>query len=269
MKCYSYSYALRKILSLYGMSEFEDYTLQTVGGTPLRYAALTSGSLPNGSAAFAAILTYPFTAMGQELTNNPLNILARISDFISPYASRELAIPSSTLNSTTKLPLVTTFYKSFYEANVFLQNASNKPCVISSLMTNLNISMTTAENEYLAATNNLTGETMPELDNFSVSPQGILNIIDLRSQFGGFPNISADFDFVDALAPGPNNLIDYSVQSAVLQMVETNASNITCPSATSAVSSTATGTSTTSGGTRKTSVGLVMLGAGIFVSCLF
>lgn len=268
-----YSYILQKILSLYGLTVANgDFTLQTVGGTPLRYAALTSGSLPNGSTAFATILTYPFTAMGQELATNPVNILARISDFVSPYSSRELAIPSSTLNSTTKLPLITTFYKSFYEANLFLQNTFNKPCVITSLMTNLKISMTTAENEYLAATNNLTGETMPELDDFSVSPQGILNIIDLRNQFGGFPNLSTGFDFVDALVPGPNNLVDYSVQSTVLQMVEANGSNITCPSATNTASAAATGSASTTAATSdggKVDVGLfVVLGVGVFVAFL-
>jgi len=267
-----YSYVLRKILSLNGLNEQNgDYSLQTVGGTPLRYAALTAGQLPNGSEAFATVLTYPFTAMGQELATNPVNILARISDFVQPYSSRELAIASSTLNSTTKLPLVTSFYKAFYEANLFLQNPLNQPCVLTSLASDLNISSVLAANEYLAATNNLTGETLPEADNFEVSQQGILNIIDVRSQFDGFTT-PPDFDFVAALVPGANNLIDYSVQQAVLQQVAAgNGSNITCPSAlASTPNATGSGSSATgtSGAERLGVSGLVVVVAGMLVACL-
>jgi hypothetical protein len=241
-----YTYVLRKILSLYGLTlENGNYTLQTVGGTPFRYANLLNGTLASNTsvAAFATLLTYPFTAMGTSLAT-PVNILARISSFVQPYSSRELAVATSTLANPTKREAITRFITAYYQANLFLQDASNKPCVLNALVSGLNISTDLAELEYAAATNPLTGETVANLGNFTVSPQGLLNIVDLRSQFDGFPTLKNGTNLVSALAPGSGKFIDYSVLQTAVSAVGTTQNVAICQNG-----KTINGTSSTNSGT--------------------
>jgi len=277
-----YTYVLRKILSLYGLTlENGNYTLQTVGGTPFRYANLLNGSLAGNSsvAAFATLLTYPFTAMGTSLAT-PVNILARISDFVQPYSSRELAVASSSLANPAKKDAITRFMTAYYQASLFLQDASNKPCVLNALVSSLNISMDLAELEYAAATNPLTGETAANLGNFTISPQGLLNIVDLRSQFGGFPTLKNGTDLVTALIPGPGKFIDYSVIQTVVSAVGPTQKVVTCqngkaanetsstssgspsPSTSSSAGSTSSPAASTSGAKKTLYSGLENLYAG-------
>ena len=52
----------------------------------------------------------------------------------------------------------------------------------------LNVSTQVAEAEYVAATNPLTGETSQRM--FEVNRQGLLNVIDVRGQFGEFAHLT-------------------------------------------------------------------------------
>lgn len=75
--------------------------------------------------------------------------------------------------------------------------------------------MTVAKSAYAAAVAPLTGETTAVGGNFTVDRIGLLNVIDVRDQFGGFAALRAadpGFSFVEFLVPGVGAFIDYSVQ---------------------------------------------------------
>ena len=234
-----YAYILRKVLSLHGLRlENGDYTFQvglnissqirgstdlilkTVGSTGIRYADLTAGMLPNGSAVYATILTYPYTAEALNLNSaSPPNILATISDYIQPLSSSAITVAQSSIADTTKNGLITKFVAAMYAANCFLADRNNKPMVIWAIANTLNISIAGAVAEYVAATDPLTGETSSPHDSFNVNRQGLLNVIDVRSQFNGFAGAGPKFDFASAIQPGVGKFIDYSVRDQAVAMV--------------------------------------------------
>lgn len=190
-----------------------------MGGTSLRYADLVNGTF-NGSATYASILTYPFTAYGEALPDGKaLNILARISDFIAPYTSDAFTIAEDALTNTTVRNITTRFIAAMHDANTYL--ASTNPhaqnCSIKALAAQYNISTALAQTEYAAATNPLSGEvTTGQMGNFTVDRIGLLNVIDIRNQFAGFGSVPKGFDFVEAIKPGTGKLIDYSILEAAL-----------------------------------------------------
>ena len=190
-----------------------------MGGTNLRYADLVNGTF-NGSAVYASILTYPFTAYGEALPEGQaLNVLARVSDFVAPYTSNVFTIAQDTLTNTTVRNITTRFVAAMYDANNYL--ASNESCAqtcsVKALAKQYNISTALAEAEYVAATNPLSGETATgQLGNFTVDKIGLLNVIDVRNQYAGFGSVPKGFDFIDAIVPGAGKLIDYSILDAAL-----------------------------------------------------
>ncbi|KUJ13651.1 uncharacterized protein LY89DRAFT_784538 [Mollisia scopiformis] len=205
-----YAYLLRKILSSSGLASSE-YFFQTVGGTNLRYADLISEGLPNGSAVYATIVTYPFTAYGEVLpVHQQPNILARVSSFENPVSSSAFTIAQSALDDYGQSDLLVRFISAMYAANLYLNHPRNRECSTKAIQIQLNITTPTAALEYLAATNLTSGEVSPD-KKFTVSQVGLKNIIAVREEFGGF-SVPSDFDFVAATAPGPGKLIDYSVR---------------------------------------------------------
>ncbi|MCJ1389911.1 hypothetical protein MMC18_002768 [Xylographa bjoerkii] len=187
---------------------------KTVGSTPLRYSDLLAGSLPNGSAVYATILTYPFTAESTFIAapNTP-NIVATISDYIQPFTSTAFTVAQASLSNATGKALLTRVLASFYAANEFLADPKNKNCAVAAIATQLNVSTKVAQVEYVTATDPLTGETSQKM--FEVNRQGLLNVIDVRGQFGGFGNLTG-FNFAAAIEPGIGQLIDYSIRDAVV-----------------------------------------------------
>lgn len=104
------------------------------------------------------------------------------------------------------------------EANQYLADSKKKSCAISAIAAQLNVSTDVATAEYAAATDPETGEIALMQDGeFNVSRQGLLNVIDVRSQFGGFPNVPAGFNFADAIVPGPGKLIDYTLRDQAVK----------------------------------------------------
>ena len=103
------------------------------------------------------------------------------------------------------------------EANIYLADPKKKACVVGAIAAQLNISRSIARAEYAAATDPETGEVSQE--NFEVSRQGLLNVLDLRAQFGGFAGVGAGFDFVDAITPGVGKLVDYTLRDRALAAV--------------------------------------------------
>lgn len=176
--------------------------------------------MPNGTAVYATILTYPFTSQADFVTaaKHP-NILARISDFIQPFSSSAFTVREAALNDASERSLIRTFISAMYAANQFLSIPAQKNCSITAISKQLNVSVAVATSAYASATDPLAGETSSPGSNFTVNRQGLLNVIDVRSQFGGFVQASAAFDFADAILPGIGKLVDYSVRDEAVKAV--------------------------------------------------
>lgn len=166
-------------------------------------------------------MVYPFTAFGAALTNSSKpNILARVSDFIQPLSSSAITVAESSLVNLTQRATITRFFGALYAANRFLADPENAACATGAIARQLKISRSLAQAEYTAATDPLTGETSSPGGDFTVSAQGLMNVIDVRKQFGGFANVPAGFDYAAAIEPGTGKLIDYSIRDAVVKAVD-------------------------------------------------
>ena len=184
----------------------------------IRYADLVAGALPDGTPVYATILTYPFTSQANGLpAGQRPNILANIADFLQPFSSSAFTAREASLNSTTSRTLIRKFTSAMYAANKYLANSSNKKCSISAISKQLNVSTSVATSAYTSATDPITGETSSPGGNFTVNRQGLLNVIDVRSQFGGFSTVPVGFNYAEAIIPGKGKLIDYSVRDEALK----------------------------------------------------
>ena len=180
------------------------------------------GSLPNGSSVYATILTYPFTAEGSILVASQRpNILAWVSDFIAPFSSSAFTVRQAALSDSAKTDILNRFLASFYAANQYLADPAHVNYSVNAIARQLNISRDVAALEYQAATNPISGEVSPG-SNFTVNRQGLLNVIDVRSQFGGFSGVPVEFNFAEAIIPGPGKLVDYSVRDAAIALVKSS-----------------------------------------------
>ncbi|RFU75017.1 hypothetical protein TARUN_7222 [Trichoderma arundinaceum] len=224
-----YAYLLQDVLASQGLTlANNDYYFMTVGGTPQRYSALLNEVLPNGTAVYATILTYPFTVEGEAKPSGQApNILARISDVVAPVTSSAFTIRESSLGNKAETALLTRFIASMYAANKFLLNPKYKACSIQALAKQLDVSQDVATQEYASATNLLSGEVSPPLNDFTVSQTGILNDVEIRLKFGGF-SVPPAFNFSAALIPGPGKLIDYSVKDAAVAQYNKHPLNGNC-----------------------------------------
>ncbi|GME34228.1 putative abc periplasmic substrate-binding family protein [Neofusicoccum parvum] len=217
-----YAYLIRKVLSLYGLQLNEDYTFLTVGSTNIRYQYLVAGQLPNGTVGHASLLTYPFTEFLADLPSGSApTVLARVSDFINPISSSAITVATATVDeSSAEHEPVVRFVAAMLNANRLLANSSQKACAVAAIAAQLNVTTGTAELEYTAATNAETGETAdPQAGIFNVSRQGLLNVIDVRTQFSGFSGAGQDFNFAEAIVPGAGKLIDYSIRDEAVELV--------------------------------------------------
>lgn len=184
----------------------------------LRYADLVNGTLPDGTPVYATILTYPFTSQGSVLpADQKPNILASVVDFIQPFTSSAFTIREEILSNSTERALARKFTSAMYAANKYLADSSNEACSIKSIAQQLNVSTAVATSAYTSATDPLTGETSSPGGNFTVNRQGILNVIDVRSQFDGFSTVPDGFSYADAIIPGTGKLIDYSLLNEALE----------------------------------------------------
>lgn len=186
----------------------------------MRYADLIAGILPNGSAVYATIVTYPFTAYGEVLPDDQQpKILARVSSFENPISSSAFTIAQPSLTDDKKADLLVRFLGAMLAAKMYLNNASHQECTTKAIETQLNVTYDTAALEYAAATNLTTGEVSPGM-NLTVNQAGLENIIAVREEFGGF-SVPSGFDFAAATTPGSGKLIDYSIRDkAILTLRE-------------------------------------------------
>lgn len=209
-----YSFVLRRLLSFHGLQYGTDYSFQVVGGTPLRYQALLDGHLSNGSAVYATMLTYPYTAFlaggAQANASSGVHVLARVADFVAPFSSQALTVRTSTVANvnTTGYNATVAFVRTMLCANRLLADPLRRDQARDAIAAELGVDETTAGRELAAATDPVTGETAQA--DFQVSEVGLWNVIGIRDRFGGFAGAAPGLDFVEAL-PG---LIDYRVRDA-------------------------------------------------------
>ncbi|KAK8009841.1 hypothetical protein PG990_008806 [Apiospora arundinis] len=178
-----YSFVLRRLLSFYGLQYGADYSFQVVGGTPFRYQALLDGYLSNGSAAYATVLTYPYTGF--------------------------LEIRADTNKDTPAYHATVAFVRAMLRANRLLADPQHRDQAQDAIAAELGgVDEATAARELAAATDAVSGETAQA--DFQVSVTGLWNVIGIRDRFGGFAGAGAGFDFVEAVA----RLVDYGVRDA-------------------------------------------------------
>jgi hypothetical protein len=184
----------------------------------IRYADLVAGKLPDGTPVYATILTYPFTSQADEVpaAQRP-NILVKISDFLQPFSSSAFTVREAALSNNTQRTLLRKFTSAMYAANKYLASSANKKCSVSAISKQLNVSTSVATSAYTSANDPITGETSSPGGNFTVNRQGLLNVIDVRSQFGGFASVPAGFNYAEAILPGKGKLVDYSLRDEALK----------------------------------------------------
>jgi hypothetical protein len=172
---------------------------------------------------FATILTYPFTVEGEFLPEGQApNILARVSNIISPVTSSAFTVQESTLSSSSQTSLVTRFMTSMFAANQFLLNPNAQSCSIAAIAAELGVSTAIATSEYASAVNTVSGEVSPPLNDFTVSQTGIMNDVIVRQKFGGFPGVPSNFNFTAALEPGTGHLIVDTIRAAAVGAFDAN-----------------------------------------------
>ena len=120
------------------------------------------------------------------MTQKP-HILARLQDYVNPITSVAFTARQAALNNTTEAALLARFLAAMYTANRYLHTdeTANRACAVQAIARQLDVSSAVAEAEYAAATSIVSGEVSPD-GNFTVNRIGVLNVIDVRGQFGGF-----------------------------------------------------------------------------------
>ncbi|KAF2222835.1 hypothetical protein BDZ85DRAFT_262542 [Elsinoe ampelina] len=210
-----FAYLVRKILSLYGLRiESGDYNFTAVGGTPFRYDALVNGTFA-GQPTYATLLTWPFSAYANALpSTRRLNILTRVSDLVAPYTSTCVTASGRGLANPVTRDKIVRFTAALLDANRFLASTrrKDKDCARKIIIRFLNVTDAVGAAEYAAITDLVTGEiTRGQKGNLTVDQVGTINVINERLEFGAFPNVTAGFDFVEAIKPGPGKVVDDAV----------------------------------------------------------
>lgn len=154
------------------------------------------------------------------------NVLEDVSAVVNPISSSAFTTRESALSNGEKTNLLTRFISAMYAANLFLQNPKNKACATSAIAKQLQVTDEVAELEYTAATNSDTGEVSG--GNFTVNEQGLMNVIAVREEFGGFSGLPVDFNFTAAIVPGTGKLIDYSIRDAAVKALKDNLLHTEC-----------------------------------------
>lgn len=174
------------------------------------------------------MLLYPFTAEGKVLDDSEKpNILATVSEFVNPVSSSAFTTSQAALSDPTQVDKLTRFMSAMYAANLYLLNSTNQACATSAIANQLGVSAEVAALEYTSATSSSSGEISVG-SNFTVSSTGLINVIDVRQEFGGFSGLSSSYDFMDAIAPGTGKLIDYTIRDAAVAALKTQLLETTC-----------------------------------------
>lgn len=174
-----YVFALRKILAENGLFlENGDYSLQVVGGTSVRYQSLVAGQTSTNEPVYATLLLYPFTILSETQPN--IKVLERFSDYVVPYQSTVLAVTRDYADEQGDT--ITAFLRAYIRASQFAADPVNRDVVIAIIAAELDVPFNVAARELDEALDETSGENQ----NAQLDEQGLINVINLRQEFGSF-----------------------------------------------------------------------------------
>lgn len=158
-----------------------------------------------------------------------------LKDPISSPVSRNSLILSLLLLSPLVKPLsdpvqvdkLTRFMGAMYAANLYLLKTKNQKCSTTAIARQLGVSSEVAALEYAAAVSSVSGE-ISNGSKFTASSTGLINVINVRKEFGGFSNLLPSYDFMDAIKPGKGKLIDYTIRDAAKAALKAKLSHAVC-----------------------------------------
>jgi ABC-type nitrate/sulfonate/bicarbonate transport system substrate-binding protein len=166
-----FAYVLYKILRQHGLERGTDYQIVQTGGVFARYQGLMAG-------AFDATLL----SSGFELraTNAGYPLLESVTAVADPYLSGVSAARQSWMEQNRDV--VVRFIRASYDATQWSTDPANREEAIALLMAQPNTSRALAEQLYEEQLDEETG-LIPDL---SLDRLGLLNVLELREEFGGF-----------------------------------------------------------------------------------
>lgn len=174
-----YVFALRRILAENGLFlENGDYSLQTVGGTSLRYQYLLAGETPDQEPVYATLLLYPFTILSESQPN--IKVLEQFVDYVTPYQSSVLAVTKTA--AAEQGDTLVAFLRAYIRASQFAADPANREIVLANIAAELDVPLDVAQRQLDAALDPITGENQ----NAQLDEQGLISVINLRQEFGGF-----------------------------------------------------------------------------------
>jgi len=240
-------YAIEKILSLYGLPP-GTYATIPIPSAPQRLQALVNGNF-SGNAVHAALIPSPYSELQQvqntaintqiatlnssastnntttsnnttqidKLSNQVLNLLAFVNDYIPAYQGNVLTVQRNILQNQTVFALLRNFTLAQLQARQILQISANQGLVISAIQQEYNVSTAQASALYTSATDATGYLANPNLQIFT---NQLVTPAYLRLQFGGFPGVS-DISYIIPNS-GPTSLVQYQVRDAALQLLYAN-----------------------------------------------
>ena len=165
-----FAYVLYKILANHGLAR-TDYTVVVVGGTPIRLAALRAGSID------ATLLNADSVVRAG---NEGMNLLAPVAEVATPYLGTVASARESWLAANPGLAVG--FIRAYWRGQQWALDPANHAEAVALLRTLPNTPAPLAEQIYAQLTQDPTG-LIPDA---SLDRRGLLNVIRLRDEFGGF-----------------------------------------------------------------------------------
>ena len=112
----------------------------------MRYQYLLNGSTPDGTSAYATILTYFFTAEGLTVTpSSDMIFLARASALVNPFSSTTFTATTASVPNPRKSAIPTPSPTAVLEVNQYFADTKYYPCFIDAIATQLNVSASVGE----------------------------------------------------------------------------------------------------------------------------
>jgi len=175
-----YVFALEKMLAANGLSlANNDYSLQIVGGSALRFKAISAGTTSAGAPVYATILGSPFSE--QVKTVATLKDLGKFSTYVAPYQGTTIGTTQAYAKANP-LKLID-FISANIQGREFAANPANKSTVIADIASVDGVSTAVATDIYTdSILDKVRGENVDE----QVNVNGLVNTINVRQAFGGF-----------------------------------------------------------------------------------
>ncbi len=173
---------LQKILGAHGLKYPGDYDLLTVGGTPVRYAAVKKGAVA------AAMVTIPTSYEAKE---DGLNVLANISSILPDYQFTVIAGNTSWMAGHKDQTV--RFLMAMIKAMRFLNDPKNKEASMQSMIKHFKVNKKYAELAY----HEVMQELHPISNDAAPSIKGMDTVIQLEVENKGLDKSAPAKQFID------------------------------------------------------------------------